>query len=86
MSRGDPWGLDVRWDVGGPAAVAFVHVRLLDDGTQGWQLGFEQDARATKGFRVKPVQEGVFDLYVMAEDVRGRCNFTVALTKVTVVK
>lgn len=86
VARSDPWGLDVRWDIGGPTFVDRVYVQLLGDGTPGWTVGFEQDGRATKGFRVKPVKEGTFELYVEASDVRGRCNFAVATTRVTVVK
>lgn len=86
VARNDPWGLDVRWDIGGPAAVNFVRIRLLDDGRPGWPMGIEGDYRTTKGFRVKPEVEGVYDLLLEVEDVRGRCNFVVSTTKITVVK
>lgn len=86
VARSDPDGLDVRWDISGPAIVDHVFVDLLEDGEPGWDIGFDPDGRAVRGVRVKPVKEGVFTLYVEAGDSRGKCNSATAATKVTVVK
>lgn len=87
MARSDPSGLDVRWDISGPAIVDHVFIDLLEDGEPGWDIGFDPDGRAVRGVRVKPVKEGgPYTLYIEAGDMRGRCNYATALTKVTVVK
>jgi hypothetical protein len=79
--------MHVQFDAGGPSRLVRVLIDTVGDGEPGWEFnaGPGTDFRGFRGFNVKPVVNGVWDISITVIDDRGCSASMTSANPVTVV-